>query len=162
MPTLLALFIGPDIPGDRGTHMVGRNPRCDVRLASCRVSRRHCIIAMERAEVVVRDLGSTNGTWMNGHRVAAGCIRPGDEVAIADMRYRLGESMASRAATADMPGRPQDESASTESSDAQRGSPLGCARTLRTSRRHGLVMRSICGAKSAGAIPAARSVPIPS
>jgi FHA domain-containing protein len=114
MPTLLALSIGPDIPGDRGTHLVGQNPRCDVRLASCRVSRRHRIIAMERAAVVVRDLGSINGTWMNGHRVAAGCIRPGDEVAIAEMRYRLGESEALRAATVDVPGRPQDESAATD------------------------------------------------
>jgi pSer/pThr/pTyr-binding forkhead associated (FHA) protein len=82
------------------------------------VSRRHCIIAVEREEVVVRDLGSTNGTWINGHRVAAGCIRPGDEVAIADMRYRLGEPRALRAATADMPGRPEDESNSSESSVA--------------------------------------------
>jgi pSer/pThr/pTyr-binding forkhead associated (FHA) protein len=39
--------------------------------------------------VVVRDLGSTNGTWINGLRVAEGRLRPGDELAIAGVRYRL-------------------------------------------------------------------------
>ena len=68
MPTLLALSIGPDIPGDCGTHRVDRNPRCDVRLASCRVSRRHGIIAMERAEVVVPDLGSTHASAIASRR----------------------------------------------------------------------------------------------
>jgi pSer/pThr/pTyr-binding forkhead associated (FHA) protein len=39
--------------------------------------------------VVVRDLGSTNGVWINGERVEFGQLRPGDELSIAHFRYRL-------------------------------------------------------------------------
>jgi pSer/pThr/pTyr-binding forkhead associated (FHA) protein len=108
MRTLLALSAGPDIPVDRGVVMVGRHPRCDVHLASLRVSRRHCIIAVESGEVVVRDLGSTNGTWVNGRRVASARIRPGDEVWIAHIRYHLEEAPTHRAAEAEKPSRPED------------------------------------------------------
>ena len=89
MRTLLALSAGPDIPVNRGVVIVGRHPRCDVYLASVRVSRRHCIIAAEDGEVVVRDLGSTNGIRINGQRVERGRLRPGDEISIAHIRYRL-------------------------------------------------------------------------
>ena len=40
-------------------------------------------------EVVVRDLGSTNGIRINGRRVGIGRLRPGDELAIAHIRYRF-------------------------------------------------------------------------
>ena len=90
MPILLAQSIGPDIPLEGGVVMVGRHPACDVRLDSLRVSRRHCILTEQRGGVVVRDLGSTNGTWINGRRVVSGRIHPGDELSIAHMRYHLG------------------------------------------------------------------------
>jgi len=44
-------------------------------------------------EVVVRDLGSTNGTRINGERVEVGRLRPGDELSIAHYRYRLEASV---------------------------------------------------------------------
>ena len=53
------------------------------------MSRRHCCLVPSGSEVVVRDLGSTNGTWINGLRVDEGRLRPGDELAIAGIRYRL-------------------------------------------------------------------------
>jgi len=40
-------------------------------------------------QVVVRDLGSTNGIRINGMRVETGRLRPGDELSIAHIRYRL-------------------------------------------------------------------------
>ena len=40
-------------------------------------------------EVVVRDLGSTNGIRINGQRIEIGRLRPGDELSIAQIRYRL-------------------------------------------------------------------------
>jgi pSer/pThr/pTyr-binding forkhead associated (FHA) protein len=94
MPTLFALSVGPDVRVDDGVVMVGRHPECDVRLDSLRVSRRHCILTAEGGEVVVRDLGSTNGTWINGRRVVSGRHWPGDEVAIAHVRYYLKETPA--------------------------------------------------------------------
>ena len=94
MPTLLSLSVGPPIAVDHAFVVVGRHPECDAQLDSHRVSRRHCILSSEGADVVVRDLGSKNGTWINGQRVALGRLRPGDEVSIAHFRYRLaGASM---------------------------------------------------------------------
>jgi hypothetical protein len=43
----------------------------------------------ENDQVVVRDLGSTNGIRVNGMRVLTGRLRPGDELSIAEYRYRL-------------------------------------------------------------------------
>ena len=46
-------------------------------------------MTQEGGEVVVRDLGSTNGIRINGQRVEIGRLRPGDELSIAHIRYRL-------------------------------------------------------------------------
>jgi hypothetical protein len=52
----------------------------------------------ENDQVVVRDLGSTNGIRINGMRVATGKLRPGDELSIAHVRYRLaGDEDSERA-----------------------------------------------------------------
>lgn len=86
---LVALDEGPDIPVDRAMLVVGRHPRCDARLDSIRVSRQHCCMTAVDGELEVRDLGSTNGIRINGQRVETGRLRPGDELSIAHIRYRL-------------------------------------------------------------------------
>jgi pSer/pThr/pTyr-binding forkhead associated (FHA) protein len=107
---LLALDGGPDIPPGRGPIVVGRHPHCDVRLRSPRVSRRHCCLTEVDGEVLVRDLGSTNGILVNGRWVEAGWLRPGDELSIAHLRYRLEQCPADRASAADsLPGTRADD-----------------------------------------------------
>lgn len=86
---LVALDDGPDIILDRAMLVVGRHPQCDARLDSIRVSRRHCCMTPDNGELLVRDLGSTNGIRINGQRVEAGRLRAGDELSIAHFRYRL-------------------------------------------------------------------------
>lgn len=86
---LVALDEGPDIMLDRAMVVVGRHPACDARLDSLRVSRHHCCMVHEQGEVVVRDLGSTNGIRINGQRVETGRLKAGDELSIAHIRYRL-------------------------------------------------------------------------
>lgn len=91
---LIALDEGPDISIDRAMVIVGRHPQCDARLDSIRISRRHCCMTPEGSELLVRDLGSTNGIRINGHRVEEGRIGIGDELSIAHFRFRLEHSMA--------------------------------------------------------------------
>src|SRR5262245_59245298 len=79
---LVALDEGTDIPVDRAMVIVGRHPQCDARLDSIRVSRRHCCMTPESGELIVRDLGSTNGIRINGQRVEEGRLRIGDELSI--------------------------------------------------------------------------------
>jgi pSer/pThr/pTyr-binding forkhead associated (FHA) protein len=78
-----------EIPLDGVVVVVGRDGFCDVSLSSPRVSRRHCCLAFERNQVLVRDLGSTNGTRINGRRIDQGVLRLGDELSIAQHRYHL-------------------------------------------------------------------------
>jgi predicted component of type VI protein secretion system len=86
---LVALDEGSDIPVDRAMVVVGRHPQCDARLDSIRISRRHCCMTPDHGDLIVRDLGSTNGIRINGQRVEMGRLRPGDELSIAHIRYRL-------------------------------------------------------------------------
>ena len=101
---LVALDDGPDIMLDCAMVVVGRHPACDARLDSLRVSRHHCCMMHEHGEVVVRDLGSTNGIRINGQRVEMGRLKPGDELSIAHIRYRLDGGLGRDQTIADPTG----------------------------------------------------------
>ncbi len=101
---LVALDEGPDILVDRAVVVVGRHPQCDARLDSIRVSRRHCCMTPDQGDLVVRDLGSTNGIRINGQRVEMGRLRPGDELSIAHIRFRFDPLGGQEATLAGMPG----------------------------------------------------------
>ncbi len=103
---LVALDEGADIVLDRAMVVVGRHPACDARLDSLRVSRHHCCMMQENGEVVVRDLGSTNGIRINGQRVEMGRLKPGDELSIAHIRYRLDNGQGHDQTLADPAGMP--------------------------------------------------------
>ncbi len=109
---LVALDEGPDITLDRSIVVVGRHPACDARLDSLRISRHHCCMMHENGEVVVRDLGSTNGIRINGQRVEMGRLKTGDELSIAHIRYRLDNGREHDQTLAEaLPGEPPQESA---------------------------------------------------
>ena len=86
---LVPLDHWPEILVDSAMIVVGRDPACDARLDSIHVSRRHCCLSPGCEGLEVRDLGSTHGIWINGLRVGAGRLRPGDELVIAHVRYML-------------------------------------------------------------------------
>jgi hypothetical protein len=80
------LFVPPrppvQIPSDRSL-VIGRSRSCDVRLPSGDASRRHAEITSTADGYVVRDLGSTNGTFVNGEQVREHALEPGDRIEIA-------------------------------------------------------------------------------
>ncbi len=88
---LVPIDIGKTIKLDKPVLLCGRNPDCDVVLIeSQKVSRLHCIVACINNRVFVRDLGSTNGLWVNGQRVERESrVRIGDEVSVADITFEL-------------------------------------------------------------------------
>jgi len=69
--------------------VIGRLPGCGVVLSDTNVSRRHAQVAVDAGEVVVTDLGSTNGTFVNGRRVTRATVRSGDELTIGTTRLRV-------------------------------------------------------------------------
>ena len=58
-------------------------------LADDTVSRRHAELRVEEDCWVLRDLGSSNGTWVNGRRVIEAEVRPGDVVQLGASALRL-------------------------------------------------------------------------
>jgi pSer/pThr/pTyr-binding forkhead associated (FHA) protein len=86
---LVPLDHWPEILVDPPMIIVGRDPSCDARLDSIRVSRRHCCMIPVRDELEVKDLGSKHGIWINDRRVKTARLRPGDELVIAHIRYML-------------------------------------------------------------------------
>lgn len=79
------------IPLEKAIVLIGRQADCDVSLTHSRkVSRKHCCIAQVNSSYVIRDLGSTNGVFVNGTRVRRETgLSLGDELAIGDVRFRL-------------------------------------------------------------------------
>jgi predicted component of type VI protein secretion system len=97
----------PTIPLQRPVLLVGRHPECDIRLELPKISRRHCCVALAYDRVVIRDLGSRNGVRVNGRLVDEAQLRPGDELAIGPVLYRLEEIPASAPARlANIPVKP--------------------------------------------------------
>ncbi len=55
----------------------------------CTVSRRHAELRIETGCWLLRDLGSSNGTWVNGRRVVEAEVRPGDLIHLGAAEIRL-------------------------------------------------------------------------
>lgn len=61
----------------------------DVVIDHVSISKLHCLIAKTDGLLFFRDLGSTNGTKVNGQRVIRGALLPGDELAFASVKFRV-------------------------------------------------------------------------
>ena len=73
-----------------GAHLViGRSSACEIVLGDDTVSRRHAELRYEDGRWLLRDLGSSNGTWVNGRRVVEAEVRAGDEVYLGGARLKL-------------------------------------------------------------------------
>jgi pSer/pThr/pTyr-binding forkhead associated (FHA) protein len=81
---------GPPILITRDVTVVGRGRSlCDVLLQQTSISKLQCLIAKTDGLLFIRDLGSTNGTKVNGQRVTRGALLPGDELAFASVKFRV-------------------------------------------------------------------------
>jgi pSer/pThr/pTyr-binding forkhead associated (FHA) protein len=73
-----------------GSAVIGREATNGVPLdRDTTASRRHAQITDQGGGYVIQDLGSANGTFVNGSRVTEGPLQPGDEVSIGGTRFRF-------------------------------------------------------------------------
>ena len=72
-----------------GDTRIGRHPYNDIALDHITVSRSHCLLAVDATGMTLTDLGSTNGTYVNGRRAESTTILPGDELMIGMFRLLL-------------------------------------------------------------------------
>jgi hypothetical protein len=71
------------------TARIGRNEESEIVLNDPSVSRAHAVIEIGRGGANVRDLGSTNGTFVNGRRIESQSLREGDELRFGNTRLRF-------------------------------------------------------------------------
>ena len=70
--------------------LLGRGEDCDLALHDAEVSRHHCIVRIRGGEAVVSDLGSSNGTYVNKHRIVSqATVRTGDELKLGTFRFLI-------------------------------------------------------------------------
>jgi pSer/pThr/pTyr-binding forkhead associated (FHA) protein len=75
---------------ERGRWVLGRGSDCDVRIEDDdAVSRRHAEVAVRAGECVIRDLGSCNGTTVNGRPVERARLRRGDVLVLGETEVRV-------------------------------------------------------------------------
>ena len=86
---LLPLDGGEPIEISKDLNLVGRGDDCDIVLNHKSVSKQHCVMVRTDSVLVVRDLGSTNGTRVNGQRIRRGILLPNDSISIANFHFRL-------------------------------------------------------------------------
>jgi adenylate cyclase len=111
LPNVAALLFVEGADGQRSevplgdTTLIGRGPLASLRLSDREVSRKHSQIDKEGDRYVLRDLGSANGTYLNGTRIRASVtLRDGDEIMVGSskltFRARAEESDADNAQNA--------------------------------------------------------------
>jgi pSer/pThr/pTyr-binding forkhead associated (FHA) protein len=102
-------MLGELIPCGGGTalrlyepvQIVGRNPACDVTIQSGTVSGRHCELRFAEGAWSVRDLGSKNGTRVNGVRCEQQRLEPQDRLTLGRVRFLISYSTTGDSAPSD-------------------------------------------------------------
>jgi pSer/pThr/pTyr-binding forkhead associated (FHA) protein len=81
---------GDPVPLRKAELVVGRRPSCDVVLDFYNISGKHCVLKFYNQTWHVRDLGSTNGTTVNGAPISSEhTVMPDDELGIANHLYSI-------------------------------------------------------------------------
>lgn len=73
----------------RGTVTFGRAPECTVSVDEPGLSRLHARLLAGDGGLVLEDMGSSNGSFINGRRVLRGPVRAGDEISMDNLRFRV-------------------------------------------------------------------------
>src|SRR5512138_922366 len=85
--------VGKVYPLDKGEMFVGRDLSNDIVINDPEISRRHARLFLQGASYVLEDLGSTNGSFVNGQRlVGPNILRPGDTITFGERMSLVYES----------------------------------------------------------------------
>lgn len=82
-------YEGLEVPVNQDWMVIGRGRTADVVLSDPTISRAHAAIGYEGGDFFVQDLGSTNGTRVNGAREPRTPLRDGDELQLGKLLLRF-------------------------------------------------------------------------
>jgi pSer/pThr/pTyr-binding forkhead associated (FHA) protein/S1-C subfamily serine protease len=95
---------GLDMAGVQQKKTIGRNGENDIVLAYNDVSGFHAqLLEKENGDIVIADAGSTNGTYVNGHKISTQTLRPGDMVLLANKYPLAWDTIFPRRASSEQP-----------------------------------------------------------
>ena len=83
---LSGFYEGLELCLDRERLVIGRGRKADLALAEATISRAHAAIGFDGASFYVEDLGSTNGTMVNGARISRQTLKNEDEIQMGKLR----------------------------------------------------------------------------
>jgi len=69
--------------------VIGRSSNCDLYIRLTSVSRKHCQLSRQEGVLKVRDLGSRNGTYLNGKRIDEAEVKAGDSIKVGPLTFVL-------------------------------------------------------------------------
>lgn len=78
-----------EFPLGEGMTLIGRQEDCDLRIPLGEISRRHAQIIIHEGTVTLRDLGSSNGTYVNNQRITEQELNPGDHVVLGPVVFTV-------------------------------------------------------------------------
>jgi pSer/pThr/pTyr-binding forkhead associated (FHA) protein len=82
--------IGAKIAVKKDEFLIGRSPECHLCAGSTSISRRHCAITRNGTSVTIKDLGSRNGTLVNGEKITGEVeLQSGDDIAIGSLGFMV-------------------------------------------------------------------------
>lgn len=77
------------LPLQSDVTVIGRRHNCDLRIRLMSVSRKHCQLNRDEGVLQIRDLGSRNGTYLNGKRIDEAVVQGGDSIKIGPLAFVL-------------------------------------------------------------------------
>src|SRR4051812_21781158 len=80
---------GKTVPLDKDILVVGRQDVCDVHIDHKSVSKQHCVLLRRGEKLWLRDLGSTNGSHVNGKRVRRAAVKVKDTLGFAGFAFKV-------------------------------------------------------------------------
>jgi predicted component of type VI protein secretion system len=87
--SLIPLNGGDPIEIVRDITLIGRKEFCDVQINDPSISKVHLVVVRMDGTLFFRDMGSTNGTKVNGQRVIRGALLPNDQLTIAACKFQV-------------------------------------------------------------------------
>jgi pSer/pThr/pTyr-binding forkhead associated (FHA) protein len=67
--------------------IIGRQTDCQIRIPSASISRHHCELTLADSKILLRDMGSSNGTYVNRQKIQQAQVAAGDLIGIGDMVF---------------------------------------------------------------------------
>lgn len=108
-----------------GATTIGRKNDCTIRIPLATVSRRHAEVFVDDDQVLIKDLGTANGTFLNSQRVEQDDLQPGDQIMIGPVIF-----------TVQIDGEPADEDLIAVRSKPPAGMPGQAARGASVTTSH--------------------------